>query len=68
MIHKMGFDCQCEVCGRPCYFDEVDGESGECDLCADERLQREYARLKPVYDAEVKAGVHGPSYMQQDEF
>ena len=37
MIHKMGFDCQCEVCGCACMVDEVNDE-GDCVDCTSRRI------------------------------
>ena len=56
MLHKMGYDCQCDTCGKACMFDDVD-EDGDCEACVDARIKREYARWRPLYEGEKRAGL-----------
>lgn len=32
MTHRLGYDTQCEICGKACMFDDVNDE-GECAYC-----------------------------------
>jgi len=61
MIHKMGFDCVCEKCGKPKMFDEIqDSGNGWCVDCYDHWFENERAYWKPLYDGEVLGGFHRP--------
>lgn len=45
-----------------------DGENDPiCMNCHDDRFAKEYAYWKPLYDAEVRAGIAGPDAMTQEE-
>ena len=58
MLHKMGFDCVCEKCKQPKYFDEItDTENGFCETCRDAWIAQQYAYWKPLYDGEKLAGL-----------
>jgi hypothetical protein len=58
MSHKLEYDCICYTCKQPKTFDEIyDGETGICEACHEEWFAKEYARLKPIYDAEKRAGL-----------
>lgn len=48
---------RCDVCGERVHPDFICWDTDECDTCADERFQREYAHLKPLYEAEKAAGL-----------
>ncbi len=49
----------CETCGEEIDpDDEIIDENGDCEACRDAHFQREAARLKPLYDAEKRAGLH----------
>ena len=51
----------CETCGEEIDPDEESiSETGDCETCMDARFKREYARLKPLYDAEKRAGLLKP--------
>jgi len=62
MIHKMGYECQCERCAEPGYYDEMNIE-GYCEHCHDDIFNRavnaviESAKMKLLYDAEKRAGL-----------
>ena len=64
MIHKMGYDTQCETCGDAMMFDEVntDGNCGQCEIAAINKR----ARMRQLYEGEKRAGLLDPDQTRQD--
>jgi hypothetical protein len=56
MIHKIGFDGQCESCGRPIHWEQVDA-NGVCDHCNADAFEFNFDHLKRQYEAEKRAGL-----------
>ncbi len=65
MIHRMGYDGQCETCGKAIHWEAVD-EAGACDECRTAYFKGQYAHWKPLYDAEKRAGLLDPEQAAQD--
>lgn len=58
MLHKMGFDCFCQSCGKPKREEEIsDKENGICETCRDKWVAAEMAFWKPLYEGEKLAGL-----------
>jgi hypothetical protein len=53
---------RCERCERSVLDGEVgfDGENNFCVVCVDEWTEKQIAYWRPLYDAEVRAGIHNP--------
>lgn len=63
MLHKLGILFLCERCGSEVCEDDHGWESeGEdlCETCVDKWTKAQIAHWKPLYDAEVAAGIHDP--------
>jgi hypothetical protein len=58
----------CEECGRAVLDDEVgfDGENNLCTECVDKWTAEQVAYWRPLYDAEVAAGIHNPKGKHRD--
>jgi hypothetical protein len=52
----------CERCERSVLDGEVgfDGENNLCVVCVDEWTEKQIAYWRPLYGAEVRAGIHNP--------
>jgi hypothetical protein len=62
MLHKLGILFLCERCEAPVHEDDIgfDGENGHCPDCVSDWNSEQIAYWKPLYDAEVAAGLHDP--------
>jgi len=63
MLDKLGIAFLCELCGAPVHEDEEVGpcfENNHCTKCVDEWTAKQVAYWRPLYDAEVAAGIHDP--------
>ena len=64
MLHKLGILFLCEDCGAAVSENDWGWEtdSGEdlCSACVAKWHKEQWAYWKPIYDAEVAAGIHNP--------
>jgi hypothetical protein len=62
MLDKLGILFLCERCDRPVHEDDhgFDGENNLCATCVDEWTEKQARYWRPLYDAEVAAGIHDP--------
>ena len=52
MIHKMGYDCQCDTCGKALHWDEVCPDTGDCDDCTAKYHEKIARYWRGRWDAE----------------
>lgn len=62
MTDNSKFLFTCELCWSAVFDDEVgfDGENCRCRDCVEYWTKDQVAYWKPLYDAEVAAGIHNP--------
>lgn len=67
MLHKLGYYCQCDTCGKALRWDDEVDEQGECEACATAYHAQQARYWRGLREGERRAGLLRPqSEINQD--